>query len=291
VGWKAIATRLNVSPRTAVRWADAYALPVQRVPRGGRPLVFAEVDELDRWWRSAAGAQARRETAHGDLSVAQSDDLADAGMGSPMADVPHPRGETRDLYAPRTVSRVVVGVGVTLAVIAAMWGTASWRASPRGHGLTLPSRLADGAHGEAVSGQLVELRVTVTGRPEAKVQVAEGEMARIETAKTSLGLQARQTGNRLTLLAYRLDPIGSGESATSIGSYSLNPRSEGAHLELGGEQAAVAWLGPLAAPAGRLGGREPCCMVCRGVTFCGQAVFADCGSCQGNQSANHDKGQ
>ncbi len=173
---------------------------------------------------------------------------------------------------------------MTLLVVIAVWGWAFRRPAASDHAARLASRLADGAHGEAVSSDLVELRVTVAGRREAAVQVAEGEMARIETAKSRLGMQARQAGGRLTLVVSRLETLGSGESATSIGSYSLDSRSETAQIDVNGEPTAVTWSGPLASP--HQANREPCCMVCGGVTICGQVVSANCGSCRGKERAS-----
>ena len=209
--------------RTAYRFSACLAAPGPCVRRNRRtrPLVA-----IGRCHQGEAGERGRRRGSR------VSESSAGTGVASSAANAKASRSEGGEPYFPRTltVRWVVVGVGVTLIAVAATWGVASRRASPRGDGLTLGSQLTEGAHGEAVSAQLVELRLTVTGRPEATVQIAEGEMVRIETAKTRLGLQARQTGNRLTLLAYRLDPIGFGESATSIGSYSLSPRSQAAQI-------------------------------------------------------------
>ncbi|MBI3661751.1 MAG: VCBS repeat-containing protein [Acidobacteria bacterium] len=47
--WKEIAAHLHVETRTAMRWEHERALPVHRVPGGGRAAVFAYADEIDAW--------------------------------------------------------------------------------------------------------------------------------------------------------------------------------------------------------------------------------------------------
>jgi hypothetical protein len=290
VGWKAIATHLKVSPRTAVRWADTYGLPVQRVPRGNRPLVFAEPDELDSWWCSAAAAQARRESTVGVEEGSDSGAPTSTGVNVvPPADRVQVRAGETHPFPGNSFSRVLVALGILIAAVIAFWGVGVWTSSRSGQKGIVPQRLADGAHGEALSPQLVKLRLSLPGRPETAVEVAEGEMARIETAKTKLGLQARQMDNQLTVLAYRLDPIGSGESATHVTSLVLEPGLKALQVEVNGERFGVAWSGPLAASPRRMAGREPCCMVCSGVTVCGQVVSANCGGCQGNERSSPEK--
>jgi len=50
-GWKAIAAHLKRDERTARRWADSRAMPINRIPGGGS--VFALTAELDAWLESA----------------------------------------------------------------------------------------------------------------------------------------------------------------------------------------------------------------------------------------------
>ena len=52
--WKEIAAYLGRGERTAKRWESERALPVHRLPGGGRGSVYAYTAELDEWLNSAA---------------------------------------------------------------------------------------------------------------------------------------------------------------------------------------------------------------------------------------------
>lgn len=47
--WKAIAAYLKRDERTVLRWERDRALPVHRIPGGGKPAVYALKSELDAW--------------------------------------------------------------------------------------------------------------------------------------------------------------------------------------------------------------------------------------------------
>jgi hypothetical protein len=120
--------------------------------------------------------------------------------------------------------------------------------------------------------------------------ISEGEMARLETAANRIGLQAKRLDGGLKIFVYRLEALGMGESAAYVGSVVLKPGEQAEQMQLGDEHFVVAWLGPgsMRPSAGALG-REPCCMVCNGVTICGQVVSAQCGRCEGNERASVPK--
>jgi hypothetical protein len=52
IGWKAIGQYLGCTERTARRWEADRALPVHRIPGGGRSSVWASPEELDSWLRA-----------------------------------------------------------------------------------------------------------------------------------------------------------------------------------------------------------------------------------------------
>jgi len=52
VGWKAIGQFLGCTERTARRWEADRALPVHRIPGGGRSSVWANPEELASWLRT-----------------------------------------------------------------------------------------------------------------------------------------------------------------------------------------------------------------------------------------------
>jgi hypothetical protein len=59
--WKEIASELNRGVRTVQRWERKLGLPVRRVGKGPRIPVFAFKDELHRWLRRNADANATHE--------------------------------------------------------------------------------------------------------------------------------------------------------------------------------------------------------------------------------------
>jgi len=54
IGWKAIGQFLGCTERTARRWEADRALPVHRIPGGGRSSVWANSEELAAWLRALA---------------------------------------------------------------------------------------------------------------------------------------------------------------------------------------------------------------------------------------------
>jgi tetratricopeptide (TPR) repeat protein len=74
--WKAIAAYLGRGERTAKRWEVERALPVHRLPGGGRGSVFAIASELDEWLLSAK-AQEVQEAGPADLARADRESEAD----------------------------------------------------------------------------------------------------------------------------------------------------------------------------------------------------------------------
>lgn len=53
--WKSIADYLHRDVRTVMRWENARALPVRRVPGGARAAIYALKSELDGWLRRETG--------------------------------------------------------------------------------------------------------------------------------------------------------------------------------------------------------------------------------------------
>jgi hypothetical protein len=275
VGWKAIAGHLGVSQRTAVRWAETYHLPVSRVPRGDRPIVFSTVDELDEWWRSPAAAPIRGEAPSAQELAGDSVDVG----------VEPSRPEKKDsietipklpFWQRRGIGSLALGFGLLLIVLAG-WYASGFRwssASDR----TLAGRTRDGAHGEALSARRIRLTLAV-GEQATSVVVAEGEMARIETATTGLGLQGRLTNGGLKVFYFRLGRIGSRESATYVESHDLAAGGVD-RLPLDELSVRLSWQAlEGAAGLSQEPAKEPCCMVCNGVAVCGEIVSGQCGRC------------
>lgn len=268
VGWKAIAGHLKVSPRTAIRWADSYGLPVSRVPRGDRPVVYAEPAELDAWWESPAARELRGEDSREEKP--------------PAREVP-----------PNHKVRFLLLAGCLLVAAA---GISAWywhaRASGAGSAESGSSGFVQRVHSESASQALVELRVTPVGQAGFTITVAEGEMARLETSSLHLGLQGKLAGGQLNVLLYRLTPLRSGESADFLESRLLQPGDAVERVRVAGTELDLMWPGeiPAAVAAARVA-RSQCCMVCAGVTACGRNVAAPCGGCQGNLKAARAEGR
>jgi hypothetical protein len=284
VGWKAIAGYLKVSQRTAIRWADSYGLPVSRVPRGDRPVVYANPADLEAWWQSeAAGAvrgdvpgkeeHGRHEIPRSQMGDFEAVETPDRAEGS----VRHPWSVFRSVSS----LKVLVLLGCALAV--AWWG-AVWRASVvHGGGAANASPgLVQRSDGNAASPALVEMRVTPVGQAGFTITVAEGEMARLETPNLHLGLQGKMAGRELKVFLSRLAPVGTGESVDFLESRVLPPGDAVERVRVAGTELDLMWPGdiPAAVAAARVA-RSQCCMVCNGVTACGRNVSAPCGGCQG----------
>ena len=286
VGWKAIAGRLKVSQRTAIRWADAYGLPVSRVPRGDRPVVFAAAHDLDAWWGSAAAREARGESSpqRNDLAPPPSSLAVELNGRVPDSAARDIGVGSRPRFTNRVRKALLAGCVVTCVAVAGAAVLLYWpQISSAQIAHTLPWKSANGAHGRPASGRLIELSAALAGSPRFAVTVTEGEMARLETAKTRVGIQSRLADGYLKVLVYRLEMAGSGESAAYVASRTLSSQAGVAPVDIGGESLDLMWQVDFSASTEeeRLR-REPCCMVCSGVTACGRAVSASCGRCQGN---------
>ncbi len=86
--WKEIAAYLGRGERTAKRWETERALPVHRLPGGGRGSVYAFSAELDEWLRSAKPDETTN-PAEANASSESTQDFAavDATVSPPTAEV------------------------------------------------------------------------------------------------------------------------------------------------------------------------------------------------------------
>ena len=112
VGWKEVAEYLGTSPRTAQRWEQEKSLPVHRVPGSNGHSVFAESDELDRWFASG-GPDTVAAAASGSGQVptqTSSDDI----HGNPSTDSGRAGGVR---IAPRRYPPVRVAAWAALAIV------------------------------------------------------------------------------------------------------------------------------------------------------------------------------
>jgi hypothetical protein len=80
--WKEIADFLRVDIRTVHRWEKERALPVHRIPGGGRPAVHAYVREIEDWLRSDKQLRSDSNSPRQTLDATSSG----AGGSPPLAD-------------------------------------------------------------------------------------------------------------------------------------------------------------------------------------------------------------
>jgi len=109
--WKEIAAFFQRDTRTVRRWEQTRDLPVHRVP-GHRGYVFAYVEELNLWLRSAAAKAPEDDAAFAMLDTEEPDDFEQTpeSVGQPPA------------AAPPSRIRSVVAAGVLLIAFLAVFG-------------------------------------------------------------------------------------------------------------------------------------------------------------------------
>lgn len=256
-----------------MRWSETYGLPVHRIARGGKPLVFALQPEIDAWWKSTAGAAAR-----GD-SGPVSEPCSTEGLASESVNLPDTSGgvAARRPQA-RGIRRQTLLAGAALLIPALgllAWFTGSAERS------SLVWRLQNGARGGARSATGRVSLVAHLGGADWHVRAMAGDLMRVETANGHYGLQASVEGARLRLNLCRLETVRGGESVTHLATHDMS-RGEPLGLGLGRGGAAVLWPGTGGEAKDTSPPREACCMVCGEVTVCGETVIGPCGRCQGD---------
>ncbi len=113
VGWKAIGHFLRCTERTARRWEADRALPVHRVPGGGRSVVWAHPDELLAWLESLP-SEARAELAAEWVPDSSMPSLPVTGVAPPAATVGPARASAGPVRAdPAPVPNVLSAIGGT----------------------------------------------------------------------------------------------------------------------------------------------------------------------------------
>ena len=113
-GWKEIATYLERGVRTVQRWEKDVGLPVRRIGTGGGEVVYALVEEIDRWLDSAAAKRAAGQ-------------LPDPGgeLGDPRPASSAGSGETSSAAVRSGITRrrsawIASGAAVVLVAVAAL---------------------------------------------------------------------------------------------------------------------------------------------------------------------------
>ena len=115
-GWKEIATYLGRGVRTVQRWEKDVGLPVRRIGTGGGEVVYAQVEEIERWLDSAA---ARRATGEPPDANGEPGDLKSAAAAA--------SGRTLSATARPAISRrrsTWIASGAVIAVV--VLATLTW---------------------------------------------------------------------------------------------------------------------------------------------------------------------
>ncbi len=122
--WKEIAAHLRVETRTAMRWEDDRALPVHRVPGGGRAAVFAYADEIDAWLLGQP-AESLMEAAAGEANASALPAAAEARNSNSD---PEASGRKTVPASPAWMSRgAAVALVSALAVVILVAFAVTWR--------------------------------------------------------------------------------------------------------------------------------------------------------------------
>lgn len=171
--WKEIASYINRSVRTVIRWEARKGMPVHRIPGGERQAVFAYRSEIDAWMKQ--GGAGREAEARGGMLAADRNEASDLSLHA--ADEPgHPsrRADSSHRFRPAWWWAAVILIGATVSAYAVLRVT-----SPERIRLTEETQLTDDGtlkmglatdgrtlyFGEWKGGRIVLAAVPVTGGP------------------------------------------------------------------------------------------------------------------------------
>ncbi len=280
-GWKAIGDYLQVSDRTARRWAEEAVLPVHRVPLAGRPLVFAVTAELDAWLGTGGGKAARAGSAEDKSSV--------------EADVDGPRTARLGRRLPVRASILIV----ISAIVVAGLGFSFWmRSSPHSRIVppspaTAPSDGVSSAHRPGLDGRhaygiprsmsCVTLTLVAGFDDQFSVDVPDGGLATVSLGtQRKLGLTPVVRNEELELVVLRLFRRQPGAGETAVQSRTIRLRlGTSSNIEADTSPVSVTWANVHASGDGVLSAplAESCCISCGGATVCASGVASTCGRC------------
>jgi tetratricopeptide (TPR) repeat protein len=198
IGWKAIGQYMGCTARTARRWESSRALPVHRIPGGGRGAVCAAPEELKAWLeaqppKTLAAVDAEDAT---DAELETAEDIAESsvngtalsslgGIAPPMAGPPTPG--SADVLTPLPATAPAGGSFrqkfVLLAIACAavcVAGLAIWK-----HGRGSDPHVAAAAQSTpydddaAARALYLDARFEWSTRSEASLQVAKRKFAEL----------------------------------------------------------------------------------------------------------------
>jgi len=280
-GWKAIGDYLQVSDRTARRWAEQAALPVHRVPLAGRPLVFAIQTEIDAWLTSGRARESPGPTG-------EDENGPEARPGRPRP--ARPGRWIRAFVFVLLALGGIAGAGLGLAYwshppdypVLLPSGTASPRSdsafSPQASGLSGPR-----ASAVPRSASHVILRLAPSADEQFSVDVADGGLATVSYGSQSkLGLTPVLRGDQVELDLLRLfrRQPNAAESAAQVGTTRLTLATP-LRVQSDSMALTVTWLNIRAAGDVAMEelSTESCCVSCGSATVCALGVASGCGRC------------
>lgn len=274
-GWKAIASFLDVSVRTASRWERELALPVHRLAGLKGDVVYAQPEELRRW------LEERSDVASETDPVVPSDE--------PDA-VPSEAGSApgRRFRGSRPVLAFYAGLAVLLATAALYWLGGGSPTVASSQPLGRRGGQSTTVTAETTSERLLLLRVlveTVTGSQRLSLGVFDGGMVTVATkGGPSLGILARRAGSQVTILVGLLSGTiaGPGGGLHQIGTLHLDP-GRPVSVSHEGTTLRVEWTGerPARPPAVESNSERTreCTIRCDRLAVTGAAVETPCGKC------------
>ncbi len=171
VGWKAIGQFLRCTERTARRWEADRAMPVHRMPGGGRSLVWAHAEELTAWL-SALPSDARAEVSKEAGLAAAGPIIFPGGEAATAAEPvpPLPSAPASRLYLwRRLIAAALVGI-LALAVVMILRSAGHVR-----HG-TAPDAYLDNPKAREI---FVAARFELTTRTAESLVAAERDFRRV----------------------------------------------------------------------------------------------------------------
>jgi tetratricopeptide (TPR) repeat protein len=136
VGWKAIGYFLRCTERTARRWEIDRALPVHRVPGGGRSSVWANSDELTLWLETLPSDALTDLGTEEDIGIVGAPPAPARDTAGTIADAPPTIADTAAVE-PTGVSgswrrvRWVAPVAAVVLVALAVAGVTLWKSATR----------------------------------------------------------------------------------------------------------------------------------------------------------------
>jgi hypothetical protein len=201
-GWKEIATSLETSERSAMRWAKEMGLPVQHLGDSSRAPVFAYEQELQAWM---VGSSRQRSSGNSDTagSAGETPDRREGGIPQPADGRATARPTRKTLWLTGLLALFLpLAAWVIASEVATLRDTAPGpRRATLQKSVTIRLRAPGAADATLVAPDGGSTTVTLPGRPPFRLKSAvSGGRLRLEITQT--GTEAW----RVAPLVVEIDP-------------------------------------------------------------------------------------